>query len=108
PPRCYRLLLRTPTPPPLPYTTLFRSPDVMIARCKVLLRREIFDLPPHGTFVLHPGICPEYRNSHGCFWALSRRDLGRVGMSLLRDRKSTRLNSSHGSIAYAVFCLNQK
>ncbi|PYQ55310.1 MAG: formyl transferase [Acidobacteria bacterium] len=59
-------------------------PDVMIARCKVLLRREIFDLPPHGTFVLHPGICPEYRNSHGCFWALSRRDLGRVGMSLLR------------------------
>src|SRR5699024_12109980 len=26
----------------------------------------------------------------------------------LRDRKSTRLNSSHGSISYAVFCLNKK
>src|SRR3989337_329433 len=25
-----------------------------------------------------------------------------------RDRKSTRLNSSHGSISYAVFCLNEK
>src|SRR5207245_3879208 len=25
-----------------------------------------------------------------------------------RDRKSTRLNSSHGSISYAVFCLNKK
>jgi len=59
-------------------------PDLMIARCKVLLRPEIFDLPLHGTFVFHPGICPEYRNSHGCFWALSNRDLGRVGMSLLR------------------------
>src|SRR3989337_3319742 len=26
----------------------------------------------------------------------------------LQDRKSTRLNSSHGSISYAVFCLNKK
>src|SRR5438128_2960670 len=26
----------------------------------------------------------------------------------LRDRKSTRLNSSHGSISYAVFCLKKK
>jgi folate-dependent phosphoribosylglycinamide formyltransferase PurN len=61
-----------------------QRPDLMIARCKVLLRPEIFNLPRHGTFALHPGICPEYRNSHGCFWALSRRDLSRVGMSLLR------------------------
>src|SRR3989337_3467904 len=30
------------------------------------------------------------------------------GMPLVeRDRKSTRLNSSHGSISYAVFCLNK-
>src|SRR5207245_11795184 len=28
--------------------------------------------------------------------------------STLRDRKSTRLNSSHGSISYAVFCLKKK
>lgn len=59
-------------------------PDIAIARCKVLLKREIFDLPRAGTFVLHPGICPEYRNAHGCFWALANRDLGRVGMTLLR------------------------
>src|SRR5438128_7990562 len=36
----------------------------------------------------------------------------RVGRSILqgyeRDRKSTRLNSSHGSISYAVFCLKKK
>lgn len=59
-------------------------PDIVIARCKVILRRQIFELPRVGTFVLHPGICPEYRNAHGCFWALANRDLSRVGMTLLR------------------------
>jgi methionyl-tRNA formyltransferase len=59
-------------------------PDVVIARCKVILKPEIFQLPRVGTFVLHPGVCPEYRNAHGCFWALVNRDLDRVGMTLLR------------------------
>jgi methionyl-tRNA formyltransferase len=59
-------------------------PDLMIARCKYILKPEIFELPRAGTFVMHPGICPEYRNAHGCFWALANRDLGRVGMTLLK------------------------
>jgi methionyl-tRNA formyltransferase len=50
----------------------------------VILKRTIFEAPRLGTFVLHPGICPEYRNAHGCFWALANRDLERVGMTLLR------------------------
>src|SRR2546422_6555893 len=33
---------------------------------------------------------------------------GLVQLPLLRDRKSTRLNSSHGYISYAVFCLKKK
>jgi hypothetical protein len=60
------------------------APDLAIARCKVLLTREVFEIPRAGTFVLHPGICPEYRNAHGCFWALANGDRGRVGMTLLR------------------------
>jgi hypothetical protein len=60
------------------------QPDLAIARCKVILKREIFELPRVGTFVMHPGICPEYRNAHGCFWALVNRDLDRVGMTLLK------------------------
>src|SRR5207245_8566321 len=32
----------------------------------------------------------------------------RLFQPLIRDRKSTRLNSSHGSISYAVFCLKKK
>jgi methionyl-tRNA formyltransferase len=59
-------------------------PDLAIARCKIILKQAIFSIPRVGTFVLHPGICPEYRNAHGCFWALARRDLDRVGMTLLR------------------------
>ena len=60
------------------------QPDLAIARCKVILKRDIYERPRAGTFVLHPGICPEYRNAHGCFWALANRDLERVGMTLLR------------------------
>jgi folate-dependent phosphoribosylglycinamide formyltransferase PurN len=59
-------------------------PDIAIARCKIILKQAIFGIPRVGTFVLHPGICPEYRNAHGCFWALTRRDFDRVGMTLLR------------------------
>jgi methionyl-tRNA formyltransferase len=33
---------------------------------------------------MHPGICPEYRNAHGCFWALANGDTGNVGVTLLR------------------------
>ena len=60
------------------------QPDIAIARCKIILKEAIFAIPRVGTFVLHPGICPEYRNAHGCFWALARRDFDRVGMTLLR------------------------
>ena len=59
-------------------------PDVVIARCKFILKADVLDMARVGTFVFHPGICPEYRNAHGCFWALVNRDLGRVGMTLLR------------------------
>jgi folate-dependent phosphoribosylglycinamide formyltransferase PurN len=60
------------------------QPDLMIARCKFILKRSVFSIPRVGTFAIHPGVCPEYRNAHGCFWALTRRDLGRVGMTLLQ------------------------
>ncbi len=59
-------------------------PDILIARCKVILKEEIFSIPPDGTFVMHPGICPEYRNAHGCFWAVATGDMERVGMTLLK------------------------
>jgi len=59
-------------------------PDLVLARCKFILKEEVFTIPKDGTFVMHPGICPEYRNAHGCFWALANDDFERVGMSLVR------------------------
>jgi len=60
------------------------KPDLVLARCKQLLKKKLIGIPKIGVFVLHPGICPEYRNAHGCFWALAARDLDRVGMTLLQ------------------------
>src|SRR4051795_11540916 len=61
-----------------------QQPDLVIARCKTLLAERIFSIPRLGTFVMHPGICPEYRNAHGCFWAMAQGDHDNVGMTLLR------------------------
>ncbi len=76
------------------------GPDLMIARCKTLLNERIFTIPRIGTFVMHPGICPEYRNAHGCFWALSRRDMERVGMTLLRIDKGVDTGPVFGYFNY--------
>jgi hypothetical protein len=61
-----------------------RAPDLVIARCKTLLNERIFSIPRLGTYVMHPGICPEYRNAHGCFWAMASGDHANVGMTMLR------------------------
>ena len=61
-----------------------REPNLVIARCKTLLQERIYSIPALGTYVLHPGVCPEYRNAHGCFWALASGDHGNVGSTLLR------------------------
>jgi methionyl-tRNA formyltransferase len=60
------------------------QPDLIVARCKNILREQVFKAASSGTFVMHPGVCPNYRNAHGCFWALANRDLENVGMTLLR------------------------
>jgi len=60
------------------------KPDIVIARCKTLLKKNIFTLAKTATVVFHPGICPEYRNAHGCFWALAQNDFEKVGMTLLQ------------------------
>lgn len=77
------------------------APELTVARCKVLLREEIYEIPNRGTFVFHPGICPEYRNAHGCFWALAKRDMDRVGMTLLRIDEGVDTGPVYGYFTYA-------
>src|SRR5207245_10599343 len=85
-----------PPPPPIsplfPYTTLFRSH----------LRQALLHRFQHALVVgrvLHHQV-----PAHGDHTARHRPHMEVVN----RDRKSTRLNSSHGSISYAVFCLKKK
>jgi hypothetical protein len=79
-------VLDTPSPNSAETVKLLQEvkPDLILARCKSILKEEVFQTASAGTFVMHPGVCPEYRNAHGCFWALARRDLKNVGMTLLR------------------------
>src|SRR5438309_8925335 len=76
---------RPPSSPLFPYTTLFRSVRA--------IQRGL-----HLGLGLHPpavnGIAVPLEGAHN-------QDL------ILRDRKSTRLNSSHSSNSYAVFCLKK-
>jgi hypothetical protein len=76
------------------------NPDLVIARCKTLLKESVFSIPTKGTFVMHPGICPEYRNAHGCFWALAQDDLEKVGMTLLRIDKGIDTGPTFGYYSY--------
>ena len=76
------------------------QPEVVLARCKFILKEEIFTIASLGTFVMHPGICPEYRNAHGCFWALVRRDLDKVGMTLLKIDKGVDTGPVYGYYTY--------
>src|SRR2546421_8491256 len=89
------MIRRPPRSTLFPYTTLFRSD---------FLRQH------------HAGAGEKVRRT--ILWRLERHDAARAGAAAFkserletgehRDRKSTRLNSSHDQISYAVFCLKKK
>src|SRR2546422_6332291 len=72
-----------------------------------LAQARIAGRQPHDLLLLleHPPVVTLGRNSHHAH--LLRTD-GIEVFEVERDRKSTRLNSSHGYISYAVFCLKKK
>src|SRR5207249_11187209 len=105
-------LLSSLRPPPsstlFPYTTLFRS---LLVRVRRLVGQERVDLGRRRRqsceVVCHP---PQqcrlvgFRRRRQLFTLETREDESIDGVAS-PDRKSTRLNSSHVSISYAVFCL---
>src|SRR3712207_7693954 len=86
------MIRRPPRSTLFPYTTLFRSRQAVRVLSPVVPRAG--ERPPE---LQGPG------GGHG---RMPR--LGRPGARPARDRKSTRLNSSHANISYAVFCLKKK
>src|SRR3712207_7954256 len=102
------MIRRPPRSTLFPYTTLFRSDRTVAQR-----------------FGLDPAVTGELLGDHEAYgwitwssfagvggWSLT--DRGRaenerqLAAELREDRKSTRLNSSHANISYAVFCLKKK
>src|SRR5207247_6344576 len=88
----FLVLRRPPRSPLFPYTTLFRSstcpPTAPSARSRSTRRRSI---------------CSRTRCAPRCSTPSPTSEPGACA-----DRKSTRLNSSHEWISYAVFCLKKK
>src|SRR2546429_4569190 len=94
------MIRRPPRSTLFPYTTLFRS---LVAAVRIPVRhveerdsqveRALQD-GDRAILIVHP--------------SLPRRAPQRHGAEAESDRKSTRLNSSHGYISYAVFCLKKK
>src|SRR5687768_18505562 len=66
---------------------------------------EIYTLSLHDALPICPHALPQRRPREAHRAALGRREGPRPPRP---DRKSTRLNSSHGYISYAVFCLKKK
>src|SRR6266480_6843580 len=66
---------------------------------------EIYTLSLHDAL---PIFSPSLRSLHASSSAVPPMPRRRARSRLRRDRKSTRLNSSHMSISYAVFCLKKK
>src|SRR3989449_7834595 len=100
------MIRRPPRSTLFPYTTLFRSRNRDVAM--LFVNHEIAGkyLRLAGSSILFFAFC-ELRNDAIDFVILISRFLAGAGDDQ-RDRKSTRLNSSHGYISYAVFCLKKK
>src|SRR3712207_7213941 len=94
------MIRRPPRSTLFPYTTLFRSPH----RWRVL--------SPNGAHALACGLDAEIEveiEGHAGYYCAGMNKLATVRVhGNAGDRKSTRLNSSHANISYAVFCLKKK
>src|SRR3712207_8543602 len=98
------MIRRPPRSSLLPYTTLFRS-DLAAAAERVPLERLLVETDaPYLT----PQALRKHRNQPAYVVHTARFVAERRGISYAEDRKSTRLNSSHANISYAVFCLKKK
>src|SRR3712207_7934189 len=85
------MIRRPPRSTLFPYTTLFRS--------RVVLHEDVAAGEGAREELLDDDLLADDAAAHALHEGLERADL---------DRKSTRLNSSHANISYAVFCLKKK
>src|SRR3712207_7196875 len=89
------MIRRPPRSTLFPYTTLFRS-QIPLAASQAL---GLACPPPSALLQV---LCSHSASLSNLLWQTH------FGLSVSADRKSTRLNSSHANISYAVFCLKKK
>src|SRR3712207_7395472 len=89
------MIRRPPRSTLFPYTTLFRSLEIL-PRLRPGVLVHVHDIFLPGEYPRDWVLGPEHR-----FW-------NEQYLLQALDRKSTRLNSSHANISYAVFCLKKK
>src|SRR3712207_7644674 len=93
------MIRRPPRSTLFPYTTLFRSPTAATARpCRENLQNDV------GESAGAVGGITPVRGRLRVERLIGAHTVDTGGI----DRKSTRLNSSHANISYAVFCLKKK
>src|SRR3989449_3004682 len=95
------MIRRPPRSTLFPYTTLFRSRYLRVhvtGFSGALTVKQFRGGQSNPTYYLTAG---------GKEYVLRRKPPGKL-LPSAQDRKSTRLNSSHGYISYAVFCLKKK
>src|SRR5260221_4021090 len=93
------MIRRPPRSTLFPYTTLFRSQKLLASFAHSLGLEVLLEV--HTQEELNPELFSEVD-----LIGVNNRDLKTFEVSI--DRKSTRLNSSHTVISYAVFCLKKK
>src|SRR3989442_11269186 len=101
----FLMIRRPPRSTLFPYTTLFRSHYQMLVKTYDKLKKVFTD--QYGKPIEDPIVPddPQKYPPKSCKWSTPKFDLL---LFVLGDRKSTRLNSSHVRISYAVFCLKKK
>src|SRR2546422_7336402 len=101
----FLMIRRPPRSTLFPYTTLFRSYGLSYTSFEYNdLKLSAPSIPLGGTIKLSVTVTNTGAREGAEVAQLYVHDLG----AFTRDRKSTRLNSSHGYISYAVFCLKKK
>src|SRR2546430_6033796 len=97
------MIRRPPRSTLFPYTTLFRSRAGELGLKTIVVEKDPF----LGGTCLHVGCIPTKVLLHHADIYDHIKNGAELGFEI-RDRKSTRLNSSHSQISYAVFCLKKK